>query len=97
MKADRVSGKAKTASPQLEVQDGQPQNQALDTIWMTASEAANYLKVKVRTLQHWTRARKIKAYALSGCKRHVWRYRREDLDNLLFASSMVSSESPSVL
>jgi excisionase family DNA binding protein len=48
--------------------------------WLTAEEAARYLKVQVRTLLLWTRQGKVKGYALSGTKRRVWRYRREDLD-----------------
>jgi excisionase family DNA binding protein len=54
--------------------------------WLTASEAAEYLKVKPRSLLLWVRQRKIKAYSLSGTKRRVWRFRREDLDSALFAS-----------
>jgi excisionase family DNA binding protein len=54
--------------------------------WLTAAEAAEYLKVKKRSLLLWVRQGKVKAYALSGTKRRVWRFRREDLDSALFAS-----------
>jgi excisionase family DNA binding protein len=64
--------------------------------WLTAGEAAEYLKVKKRSLLLWVREDKIKAYALSGTKRRVWRFRREDLDSALFAS-VVPSASPAVL
>lgn len=48
--------------------------------WLTAAEAAQYLKIRVRTLLLWVRQGKVKGYALSGIRRHVWRFRREDLD-----------------
>lgn len=64
--------------------------------WLTAGEAAEYLKVKKRSLLLWVRQGKVKAYALSGTKRRVWRFRREDLDSLLFAS-VVPSPSLTVL
>jgi excisionase family DNA binding protein len=50
---------------------------------LTASEAASYLRVKVRTLLLWARQGKVKAYALSGTKRHVWRFRASELDAML--------------
>ena len=43
----------------------------LHSEWLTASEAAQYLKVKVRTLLLWVRQGKVKAFALSGTKRRV--------------------------
>jgi excisionase family DNA binding protein len=65
--------------------------------WLTASEAAAYLKVKPRTLLLWVRRGKVKAYTLSGIKRRVWRFRKEDLDSALFASSVIPSKPPTVL
>jgi len=59
-----------------------------DLVWLTAGEAAEYLKVKTRTLLLWVRQGKIKGHILSGSVRHVWRFRRADLDATL--------ESPSV-
>ena len=64
--------------------------------WLTATEAAAYLKVKVRTLLLWARQGKLKAYALSGTKRRVWRFRVEDLDSALMASPVLLSPAPSV-
>jgi excisionase family DNA binding protein len=64
--------------------------------WLTVGEAAEYLKVKKRSLLLWVRQGKVKAYALSGTKRRIWRFRREDLDSALFAS-VVPSASPAVL
>jgi excisionase family DNA binding protein len=64
--------------------------------WLTASEAATYLRVKVRTLLLWARQGKVKAYALSGTERRVWRFRRGDLDAALVESAVLVSLTPSV-
>jgi excisionase family DNA binding protein len=59
--------------------------------WLTASEAAQYLKVKERTLLLWVRQGKVKAFALSGTKRRVWRFRHSDLDAALLESPVLPS------
>jgi excisionase family DNA binding protein len=59
--------------------------------WLTPEEAAEHLKVKVRTLLLWVRQGKVKAFALSGTKRRVWRFRREDLDSALAQSPVLPS------
>jgi excisionase family DNA binding protein len=59
--------------------------------WLTANEAAAYLKVKVRTLLLWVRQGKVKAFALSGIQRRVWRFRRRDLDAALLESPVLPS------
>ncbi len=64
--------------------------------WFTAAEAAQYLKVKARTLLLWARQGKVKAFALSGTQRHVWRFRRQDLDAALLESPVLLSQTPSV-
>jgi excisionase family DNA binding protein len=64
--------------------------------WLTAVEAARYLKVKVRTLLLWVRQGKVKAFALSGTKRRVWRFRRQDLDAALLESDVLPSTPLSV-
>jgi excisionase family DNA binding protein len=70
---------------------------ALQSEWLTAAEAAAYLKVKVRSLLLWVRQGKMPAYALSGIARRIWRFRKEDLDSHLLANPVVSSsESSSV-
>jgi excisionase family DNA binding protein len=69
----------------------------LQSDWLTASEAAAYLKVKPRSLLLWVRQGKVKAYALSGTKRRIWRFRKEDLDSALFASPVIPSKSLAVL
>lgn len=67
------------------------------TCWLTAGEAAAYLKVKKRTLLLWVRSGRIPGYALAGTKRRVWRFRREDLDAAVLSRSIVNSALPTVL
>jgi excisionase family DNA binding protein len=55
----------------------------METEWLTANEAAQYLKVKPRTLLQWVRERKIPAHRLSGVRRCVWRFRKHELDAIL--------------
>jgi excisionase family DNA binding protein len=65
--------------------------------WLTAAEAAAYLKVKPRSLLLWVRKGKVQAYALTGTQRRVWRFRKEDLDAALLSRPVVSSDAPAVL
>ena len=51
--------------------------------WLTAAEAAQYLRIRTRTLLLWARQGKVKGFVLSGIQRHVWRFRRVDLDAAL--------------
>jgi excisionase family DNA binding protein len=67
------------------------------TDWLTVSEAAAYLKAKPRTLPLWVREGRIPAYALSGTKRRVWRFRREDLDSALLSRPVLPCSAPTVL
>jgi excisionase family DNA binding protein len=64
--------------------------------WLTAAEAAAYLRVKTRTLLLWARQGKVKAFALSGTRRRVWRFRQADLDAALLESPVLPSTAPSV-
>jgi excisionase family DNA binding protein len=64
--------------------------------WLTAKEAALHLKVKPRTLLLWVRQGKVKAFALSGTQRRVWRFRQADLDAALLESPVLPSTAPSV-
>jgi excisionase family DNA binding protein len=64
----------------------------VQTEWLTANEAAQYLKVKPRTLLQWARERKIPAHRLSGMERCVWRFLRAELDAMLLPSSAVTAE-----
>lgn len=68
----------------------QPQPQQPKQDWLTANEAAEYLKLKPRTLLLWVRQGKIKGFRLSGTRRHVWRFRTADLDNVLLQSAVPS-------
>lgn len=61
----------------------------LPSVWLTATEAAQYLRVSPRTIVEWAREGKIKGHVLSGLQRHTWRFRTEELDAIL--------ESPAVL
>jgi excisionase family DNA binding protein len=65
--------------------------------WLTALEAAAYLKVKPRSLLLWVRQGKLQAYALSGTRRRVWRFRKEDLDSALLNSPVLPSKPLTVL
>jgi excisionase family DNA binding protein len=64
--------------------------------WLTAQEAARHLKVKPRTLLLWVRQGKVRAFALSGTRRRVWRFRQQDLDALL-ENAVLDSIPPPVL
>ena len=64
----------------------------METEWLTANEAAQYLKVKTRTLLQWVRERKIPAHRLSGVRRCVWRFRKHELDAILCSSSAEPAE-----
>jgi excisionase family DNA binding protein len=65
---------------------------AVPSEWLTAAEAGKYVKVKARTLVLWARQGKVKAYALSGITRRVWRFRAADLDAMLLSSSADSAD-----
>jgi excisionase family DNA binding protein len=66
--------------------------------WLTAREAAQYLNVKVRTILLWARQDRVKAYALTGTRRRVWRFLQADLEAMVTQKKpVVSSAQPSVL
>jgi len=50
------------------------------SVWLTATEAAAYLKIEPRTLLKWARQGRVKGHVLSGTERITWRFRTEDLD-----------------
>lgn len=60
--------------------------------WLTATEAAGYLKVEPRTLLMWARQGKVRGHVLSGTRRVTWRFRAEDLDAMLTAPSVALSK-----
>jgi excisionase family DNA binding protein len=57
-------------------------------IWLTANEAAAYLRVEARTLLLWARQGKVKGHVLSGTRRQTWRFLRSDLDATLAVPSV---------
>ncbi len=64
----------------------------VETEWLTVFEAAQYLKVRPRTLLQWVRQQKIPAHKLSGFQRCRWRFLRHELDAMLGPSSAGSAE-----
>ncbi len=63
------------------------------TPWLTSEEAAQYIKVNPRTLLAWARQGKVKAFALSGTHRHIWRFKQDDLDATMAAPVVPFSET----
>jgi excisionase family DNA binding protein len=55
----------------------------MTTAWLTANEAAQYLKVKSRTVLKWAKEGRIPAHPLSGSKRVTWRFLKSELDAML--------------
>jgi excisionase family DNA binding protein len=51
-----------------------------EVTWLTANEAAAYLRVKPRTILKWAKEGRIPAHALSGTSRVTWRFLRSELD-----------------
>ena len=51
--------------------------------WLTAREAAQYLKVQPRTILKWAKQGRIPAHPLSGSKRVTWRFLKSELDVML--------------
>lgn len=73
-------------------------SEAPHSTWLTAAEAARYLKIKTRTILFWARCGKIKAYSPTGTKRQAWCFLQSDLDTMLIHSApVISSAQPSVL
>jgi excisionase family DNA binding protein len=58
--------------------------------WLTATEAASYLRIEPRTLLLWARQGKVNGYVLSGTQRITWRFLRSDLDAKLLAPAVLS-------
>ena len=64
--------------------------------WLTADEAADYLKVEKRSLLRSLPQGIIKGYALAGTTRHVRRFLHTDLDNAVLAHPAPPSTSKSL-
>jgi excisionase family DNA binding protein len=60
----------------------------INSNWLTANEAASYLRVKPATLLMWAREGKVKGFTFSGTHRHVWRFQHFDLDAMLTPPSI---------
>jgi excisionase family DNA binding protein len=56
--------------------------------WMTASDAASYLKTERRSLLRLVREGKVPACKLSGTKRHVYRFLARDLDAAIMGQAV---------
>jgi len=54
--------------------------------WLTANEAADYLKVKPRTVLKWAKEGRIPAHPLSGSQRITWRFLKSELDGAMLAT-----------
>jgi excisionase family DNA binding protein len=63
--------------------------------WLTAAEAAQYLKVKKRTLLFWARIGKVPGYLLSGTHRHTWRFLKSELDDTIIRHSQCAAKEKS--
>jgi excisionase family DNA binding protein len=61
---------------------------SIQSEWLTAAEAACYLRTKPRTILLWARQGHIKGYILSGTRRVTWRFRLSDLDATLAPPSV---------
>ena len=57
------------------------------TQWMTATEAAQHLRVAHRTILLWAKSGRIPAHKLSGAQRVTWRFRADELDSYLRGES----------
>jgi excisionase family DNA binding protein len=51
--------------------------------WLTAAEAALYLRVAHRTVLEWAKTGRIPAHRLSGTLRVTYRFRAAELDAML--------------
>jgi excisionase family DNA binding protein len=56
--------------------------------WLTASEAAVYLKIQPRTVLKWAKLRRIPAHRLSGTHRTTWRFLKSELEAMLAPPSV---------
>jgi excisionase family DNA binding protein len=56
--------------------------------WLTAIEAARYLKVEPRTVLKWVKEGHLPGHPLSGSKRITWRFLKSELDAMLIVPSV---------
>ncbi len=65
--------------------------QAMPHRWLTATEAAEYLGINPRTILLWARQGRIRAYVLSGMKRHMWRFSLTDLEDFVIHNQVAGN------
>jgi len=63
--------------------------------WLTAREAAVYLKVAHRTILEWAKTGKVPAHRLSGTRRCTWRFRADELDGAMLAGPSAAKNGES--
>ena len=66
----------------------------MENQWLTANEAAEYLRVQPRTVLKWAKEGSVPAHRLSGCKRVTWRFLKSELDAMLSPPSAAGLEGP---
>ena len=64
--------------------------------WLTATEAAQYLKVKPRTVLKWAKQGCIPAHALSGAKCVTWRFLKSELDDAMLKPPSAAGSGGSI-
>jgi excisionase family DNA binding protein len=62
--------------------------------WLTAREAAQYLRVAHRTVLEWAKTGRIPAHRLSGTLRVTYRFRAAELDAMLCGPSAAENGEP---
>jgi excisionase family DNA binding protein len=65
------------------------------TPWLTAHEAAQYLRVAHRTILEWAKTGKVPAYRLSGTLRCTWRFRADELDGAMMVAPSAAKNGDS--
>jgi excisionase family DNA binding protein len=68
----------------------------VDNQWLTAKEAAQYLRVATTTILKWAKQGTIPAHALSGCKRVTWRFLKSELDDAMLNPASVAGLGGSI-
>jgi excisionase family DNA binding protein len=64
--------------------------------WLTANEAAAYLKVQPRTILKWAKEGRIRAHSLSGSKRVTWRFLKSELDDAMLKPPSAAESGGSI-
>jgi excisionase family DNA binding protein len=65
------------------------------SVWLTAREAALYVRVSHRTILEWAKTGRIPAHRLSGTRRITWRFRAEELDGAMIAAPSAAENGES--